>query len=138
MLRHALLRLAASIPTLLVLATLTFFLLRAAPGGPFDEERVLPPDVQANLERTYHLDEPLWEQFGRYLGGVLTGDLGASFQYTDATVSHLIGEGAPVSFTIGSLALVLALLVGGAAGIGAAVRRGRLGDPVLKTWADRG
>jgi oligopeptide transport system permease protein len=131
MLRHALLRLASSIPTLLVLVTLTFFLLRAAPGGPFDEERVLPPDVLANLERTYHLHEPLWEQFGRYLAGVFTGDLGASFQYTDATVGQLIAEGAPVSFTLGALAMALALLVGGTAGILAALRRGRVLDRLL-------
>lgn len=135
MLRHALIRLAASIPTLLVLATLTFVLLHLAPGGPFDSERVLPPEILAALERSYHLDEPVWKQFGRYIGGLFTGDLGASYEYADRSVGSLIAEGAPVSFLIGTLAMGLALAAGGTVGVLAALRRGRFTDRALMAFA---
>ena len=81
MLRLAFLRLLAAVPTLLLLVALAFFMMRAAPGGPFDSERVLPPEVTAQLEAAYHLDEPLWQQFARYVSGLARGDLGPSFQY---------------------------------------------------------
>ena len=138
MLRLALFRLAAAIPTLLLLIALAFFMMRAAPGGPFDSERVLPPEVLAQLEKAYHLDEPLWQQFGRYLGGVLQGDLGPSFQYSDFSVNELILQGLPVSMKVGVGAMLLALLVGCGAGIIAALRQNRATDHAVMTLAMTG
>ncbi|MGQ0503072.1 MAG: oligopeptide ABC transporter permease OppB [Panacagrimonas sp.] len=131
MLRFVLLRFLGAIPTLLLLLVLAFFMMRAAPGGPFDTERVLPPEVQAKLEQAYHLDEPLWQQFTRYLGGVLRGDLGPSFQYSDFSVNELIGQGLPASLSIGLGAMALALVVGCGAGIIAALRHNRLSDHLV-------
>lgn len=131
MLRFVLLRFVGAIPTLLLLLVLAFFMMRAAPGGPFDTERVLPPEVQAKLEQAYHLDEPLWQQFTRYLGGVLRGDLGPSFQYSDFSVNELIGQGLPASLSIGLGAMALALVVGCGAGIIAALRHNRLSDHLV-------
>lgn len=138
MLRLALLRLASAIPTLLLLIALAFFMMRAAPGGPFDSERVLPPEVLAQLEQAYHLDEPVWQQFARYLGGVLRGDLGPSFQYTDFSVNELILKGLPVSLSVGAGAMLLALLVGCGAGIVAALRQNRASDYAVMTLAMTG
>jgi len=123
MLRYALGRLLSSIPTLLVIVTLAFALLHAAPGGPFDTEKVLPPQIKANIEHAYHLDEPLPEQYLRYLGQVLRGDLGPSYQYRDTTVNDLIAQGLPVDLTIGGYALLLALLLGLPIGTLAALRQ---------------
>lgn len=128
MLNFAFRRLLAAIPTLWVLITAAFFLMRAAPGGPFDGERALPAEVRAQVEAAYHLDEPLWMQYLRYWGGLLQGDLGPSYQYPGFTVNELIASGFPVSLSLGLSAMVLALVVGGAAGIHAAVRQNRLGD----------
>lgn len=138
MLRLALFRLAAAIPTLFLLIALAFFMMRAAPGGPFDSERVLPPEVLAQLEQAYHLDEPLWQQFARYLGGVLQGDLGPSYQYTDFSVNELILKGLPVSMSIGLGAMLLALLLGCGAGIFAALRQNRASDYAVMTLAMTG
>ena len=121
-------RLLSALPTLLVLVTAVFFLLRAAPGGPFDAERVLAPAVQAQVAAAYHLDEPLWRQFGRYLAGVLQGDLGPSFQYPGRSVNEIIAAGFPVSLQLGLSALVLALVAGCGAGMLAALRPRRLAD----------
>ena len=122
-LRHALQRLLGVVPTLLLLITVVFFLMRVAPGGPFDTEKALPPEIQANLEAKYHLDEPLLQQYFRYLGQIAMLDFGPSFQYKDWTVNELIGEGFPVSLTVGGLAMLLAFLVGTSIGIIAAVRQ---------------
>lgn len=138
MLKLALTRMAAAIPTLFLLIALAFFMMRAAPGGPFDSERVLPPEVVAELEKAYHLDEPLWQQFGRYLGGVLQGDLGPSFQYSDYSVNELIGRGLPVSMRVGAAAMGLALLVGCLAGSIAALRQNGLIDHLVMTLAMTG
>jgi oligopeptide transport system permease protein len=124
-------RLLASVPTLLILVTLAFLLVHAAPGGPFDAERALPPAVQAQVEAAYHLDESLGRQYLRYLGALVRGDLGPSFQYPGYGVAELIAAGAPVSFRLGSLALLLAVLLGGAAGVVAALRAGRFADHAL-------
>lgn len=124
MLNHALRRLLTAVPTLLVLVTVTFFLMRAAPGGPFDGERALPPEIEATLAAEFHLDEPLWQQFGRYLAGLARGDLGPSFQYEGFRVSELIAKGAPVSAIVGFSALLLALLGGVGLGAVAAIHRG--------------
>ena len=106
MLRFTLQRLLTGIPTLLVLIALAFFLIRSAPGGPFDTERQLPPEIEANMRRAYHLDEPLVQQFGRYLGNLARGDFGPSFQYREFTVTELIGAGFPVSLRVGGLAML--------------------------------
>jgi oligopeptide transport system permease protein len=138
MLTFALKRLLAAVPTLLVLVALAFFLLRAAPGGPFDEERALPPEVQAQVAAAYHLDEPLWRQFARYLGGLAQGDLGPSFQYPGRSVNELIAAGFPVSLQLGLAAMLLALPLGCGLGVAAALRRDTLADRGLMTLATAG
>ena len=116
-------RLLGLIPTLLVLITIAFFLIRMAPGGPFDGEKILPPEIRANLDANYHLDEPLLQQYFRYLGQIITGDFGPSFQYKDWTVNELIARGFPVSATVGGLAIVLAFVLGTLIGTIAALRQ---------------
>lgn len=138
MLAHALRRLLGAIPTLLLLISAAFFMMHAAPGGPFDAERNLPPEVQSRLEAAYHLDEPLWKQYGRYLGGVVRGDLGPSYQYPDFRVSELIGEGFPISLSIGVPAMLLAFVAGTAAGIFAAMRRNTAADAAIMAAAMTG
>lgn len=125
---HATSRLLGLIPTLLVLITIAFFMIRVAPGGPFDGEKVLPPEIRANLDAKYHLDEPLMQQYFRYLGQIITLDFGPSFQYKDWTVNELIAQGFPVSLTVGGLAMVLAFFVGTAIGIAAALRQNTAAD----------
>ncbi len=115
--------------TLWLLATLCFFLLRAAPGGPFDTEKSAPPEVQAVLDQQYRLDLSLPEQYLRWLGDVVRGDLGPSFQYPDYTVNQLIAQALPVSALNGGLALLLALGIGIPLGIFAAKNSG--------SWIDR-
>jgi len=122
-LRHAAVRLLGLIPTLLVLITIAFFLIRMAPGGPFDGEKILPPEIRANLDANYHLDEPLLQQYFRYLGQIISGDFGPSFQYKDWTVNELIARGFPVSATIGGLAMLLAFFLGTLIGTIAALRQ---------------
>jgi oligopeptide transport system permease protein len=121
-------RLLGAIPTLLILIGLAFLLIRAAPGGPFSRERQLQPEIEANLRVAYHLDEPLYEQFGRYVWGLLRFDFGPSFQYRDYTVTELITAGFPVSLTLGAAAIVVALLVGVTAGSIAALRQNSVVD----------
>ncbi|MDJ0792952.1 MAG: oligopeptide ABC transporter permease OppB [Woeseiaceae bacterium] len=128
MLRYTLLRILGAIPTLLLVIALAFLMVHAAPGGPFDAERRLPPEVEANIAAKYHLDEPLPKQFARYLGGLLQGDLGPSYRYRDRTVSELIGSAFPNSLRIGALAILFALLVGISSGTYAALRQGTLTD----------
>ncbi|MEK6806904.1 MAG: oligopeptide ABC transporter permease OppB [Pseudomonadota bacterium] len=135
MFTYALKRLITSVPTLLVLIALTFFMMRAAPGGPFDRERALPPEIERALQAAYHLDEPLWQQFARYLGGLLRGDLGPSFQYPGFSVSELIAQGAPVSLTLGLLALLFAVPLGSMLGILAALKQHRAADYAVTTLA---
>jgi oligopeptide transport system permease protein len=127
-LRHAFIRLLGLVPTLLILITIAFFLIRMAPGGPFDGEKTLPPEIRANLDASYHLDEPLLQQYFRYLGQILTGDFGPSFQYKDWTVNELIAQGFPVSATIGGLAMVLAFILGTLIGTWAALRQNTMVD----------
>jgi oligopeptide transport system permease protein len=122
-LKHALQRLLGVVPTLLLLITVVFFLIRVAPGGPFDTEKALPPEIEANLNAKYHLDEPLIQQYFRYLGQIIVLDFGPSFQYKDWTVNELIAEGFPVSLTVGGLAMLLAFFVGTSIGIFAAMRQ---------------
>jgi oligopeptide transport system permease protein len=121
-------RLMLAIPTMLVIATLAFGLLHATPGGPFDTAKRMPPEIQRSIEAKYHLDEPLWRQYLRYLGDLAHGDLGPSFQYRNTSVNELIRSGFPVDAVVGSLALLAAMLVGGFVGTVAALRRSRFFD----------
>jgi oligopeptide transport system permease protein len=123
MLSYALRRLAAAVPTFLLIVAAAFFLMRAAPGGPFDEEQTLPPEIAANLQAAYGLDQPMHVQFARYLGGLVRGDLGPSFRLKDFTVAELIGRGLPVTLTIGIAALLLSAALGIPFGIVAALRQ---------------
>jgi oligopeptide transport system permease protein len=108
---------------MLLLITIAFFMIRVAPGGPFDTEKVLPPEIRANLDAKYHLDEPLLQQYFRYLGQIVSGDFGPSFQYKDWSVNELIWRGFPVSATVGGLAMVLAFVLGTLIGITAALKQ---------------
>jgi oligopeptide transport system permease protein len=123
LLRYALGRIAGTVPTLFAVVTLAFVLVRLAPGGPFDQEQTLAPEVKANLDRAYGLDRPLVEQYLRYLGGLAHGDLGPSMRLRDFTVNELIATGLPVSLTLGGLALALAVGLGIPLGVLAALRR---------------
>ena len=123
MLRYTLRRLLGAIPTLFLVIVLAFLLVHAAPGGPFDDERALPAEIEANIAAAYHLDEPLPMQFLRYLRGVVQGDFGPSYSYRDYTVSELIGRSFPVSLRLGILAMLLATVVGVSLGIVAALKR---------------
>jgi oligopeptide transport system permease protein len=121
---YAVRRIAGTVPTLLILVTLSFFVIRLAPGGPFDEERALTPEVRANLDHLYGLDRPLGVQYLHYLNGIVHGDFGLSYKLRDESVAGLIAQGLPVSVTVGFAALALALLCGVPLGICAALRRG--------------
>lgn len=123
-------RLLWGIPVLWLILTLTFFLLRAAPGGPFDQERELPAEVEQLVAQKYQLDQPLINQYGNYLKSVLSGDLGPSFQYADYSVNQLIALGLPVSLKIGFYALLLSLILGVSLGVIAASFANRWPDLV--------
>jgi oligopeptide transport system permease protein len=137
-LRYALLRILGALPTLLLVIALAFLMVRAAPGGPFDATRVLPPDIEQNIARVYHLDEPLARQFVRYLGGLLQGDLGPSYLYRDQDVSTLIAASLPASLQIGALAILLALVIGVTAGIAAALSKNGWVDRLVTGFAMAG
>jgi oligopeptide transport system permease protein len=128
MLRFILLRFVWAVPTLLLVVVLAFLMVHAAPGGPFDRERSLSPEIEANIRKAYHLDEPLPQQFVRYLSGVLRGDFGPSYRYRDYTVAELIGNAIPVSLLLGLLAMLLAVIAGVGAGTLAALRRNSIID----------
>jgi oligopeptide transport system permease protein len=131
MLSYALRRLAGAVPTLFVIVTIAFFLMRIAPGGPFDRERTLEAQVMANLNAAFGLDDPLWQQYLNYLGNLLRGDLGPSFIYRDFTVQELLGAGLPISIQLGALALLTALLVGGVLGVLAALKQNSAVDTAV-------
>ena len=122
-------RLAVAVPTLLVLIVVSYLLMYAAPGGPFDTERALPPEVMANLERKYGLDQPLVVQIWRYVVSIVTEfDFGPSFRYTDQSVNDIIRQGFPVTLTYGAWSFAVAVLAGVALGIAAAVRHNSVLD----------
>ncbi|QPH52668.1 oligopeptide ABC transporter permease OppB [Pontivivens ytuae] len=123
MLAYAIRRLLGAIPLLFFIITAAFFMMRVAPGGPFDQERTLEPSVMANLNATFGLDLPLWQQYARYLGNLLQGDMGPSFVYRDFDVQEILGAGLPVSIQLGGMALLLALLIGATLGSIAALRQ---------------
>ena len=129
MLPYFLKRLAVAIPTLLVLIVVSYVLMYAAPGGPFDTERALPPEVMANLDRKYGLDQPLLVQIWRYVVSIVTEfDFGPSFRYQDQNVNEIIAQGFPVTLTYGAWSFAVAVLVGVSLGIAAAVRHNTVLD----------
>ncbi len=138
MLRYTLLRLLGAIPTLLLVIVLAFLMVHAAPGGPFDDERGLPPEIEARIAAAYDLDKPLPVQLGRYLAGVLQGDFGPSYRYRDYTVGELIGGAFPVSLRLGATAMLLALVAGAGAGVYAALRSNSLADRFVMSFAMTG
>lgn len=122
-------RLAIAVPTILILVILSFMLMFAAPGGPFNSERPLPPQVLANLEARYGLDQPYWKQMYDYVVNVVTRfDFGPSFQYRDRTVTDVIMQGFPVTLTYGFWSFVVAVIVGVSLGVVAAIKH--------NTWLD--
>lgn len=128
-------RLLWAVPTLLLIITIAFFLMRIAPGGPFSKERPLAPEILANLNKVYHLDESLPEQYLRYLGNILQGNFGPSFKYKDFGVNELIGQGFPVSAKIGAISILIALVFGIGLGIIAALRQNKITDYSVMTVA---
>jgi oligopeptide transport system permease protein len=118
--------------------TLAFFMMRAAPGGPFDTEKTLAPEIQANLDKKYHLDEPLIKQYGRYLFDLARGDFGPSFQYKDYSVNELIATGFPVSLRLGGTAIILAFFIGSFLGTIAALRQNTATDYTVMAAAMTG
>ena len=122
-------RIAFAVPLLLLISALAFVLVRLAPGGPFDRERApASPEIEQNLKAKYHLDEPMWKQYARYLGDLAHGDFGVSLKYRNHTVNDIIAQGLPVSMTLGLLAFAFALALGLPAGFITAARRGRWED----------
>jgi oligopeptide transport system permease protein len=131
-------RILTSIPTLLVIVTVAFFMMRIAPGGPFDRERALPPEIEKNVLAAYDLDQPLLLQYADYLLGVLRGDFGPSFKYRDFTVAELLWTGFPASLKVGGLAIVLAVVVGIGLGTLAALRQNTAVDYAVMATAMTG
>lgn len=135
MLRYLLRRLPGAFATLFVIATLAFTMLHAVPGGPFDSEKPMVPEIREAIMAKYHLDEPLWQQYLRYIGDLLQGDLGPSFQYRGTTVNEIIAQGFPVDITIGLSALLIAFLAGGVIGLYAALHHNARADHALMALA---
>jgi oligopeptide transport system permease protein len=128
MLRYVLKRFLTAIPTLFLIVTISFFLMRLAPGGPFNQEKGLNPVIKENLEKQFHLDEPLIWQYLYYLGDLLRGNLGPSYNLPEFTVNELFAKGLPISVQLGATALFLALVFGSALGIFAALNQNRAAD----------
>ncbi len=125
---YTLRRVLATLPTMLAVISVCYFLLHATPGGPFDSERQVSAAVLANLQAKYHLDLPLWQQYLLYLQSLLHGDLGASFRYADWSVNDLVANALPVSAAIGGVSLFLSMLIGVGLGIVAALRQNSVAD----------
>jgi oligopeptide transport system permease protein len=138
MLRYVLRRFLTAIPTLFAIVTISFFLIRVAPGGPFNQEHGLNPTVKANLERIFHLDEPLWWQYLHYLGNLLQGNFGPSYVLPDFSVAELFRFGLPISVQLGGSALILALALGSTMGVIAALNQNRAGDYAVIAAATAG
>jgi oligopeptide transport system permease protein len=123
MFRYLVRRILSLVPTVFLIVTASFAIIRSAPGGPFASEHRLPPEILANIQRQYHLDEPVFRQYLRYLGDFVRADLGPSYRYRDYRVNELVAQALPPSMAIGGLALAIALACGVAAGVAAALRR---------------
>ena len=138
MTKYIIKRLLGMIPTILIIITLSFFIVRIAPGGPFDGERALPEVVKRNIEAKYHMDEPLWKQYLRYMADVLTGDLGPSYKYKDHDVNYLIFNSIPNSIVLGLIAMAIALIFGISLGTLAAVKHNTVLDYIPMALAALG
>lgn len=126
--KYLLKRIAVLVPVFLFVVTVVFFMIRFAPGGPFDSDKKVPPEILKNLEAKYHMDEPLYLQYFRYLGDLAHGDLGPSFKHANRTVNEIIFEALPVSAELGLISLAWALVIGLTAGLLASMRP--------NTWLD--
>jgi oligopeptide transport system permease protein len=135
MLSYAARRFLGAIPTLLVIITLAFFMMRAAPGGPFDSDRRLPPEIEHNIEAAYNLDKPLYVQYAIYLERLAHFDLGPSYKTKDFTVSQLIADGLPVSARLGFSALIIAFAFGVGLGTVSALNQNKWSDYSIMTLA---
>ena len=135
MLGFVLRRISVAIPTILVIIAIAFFMMRIAPGGPFDSERPMPEEIRETIEARYGLDQPLWKQYVDYMGNLFQGDLGPSLKLRDKNVAEIIGEGFPVSATIGLLSMTLAVFLGSLLGAIAALRQNSSGDFAIMTFA---
>jgi oligopeptide transport system permease protein len=135
MARYFIRRVLSLIPTLLIIVTLSFFMIRLAPGGPFAREKEVPELILQNLLKRYHMDEPLGKQYLRYLGDIIRWDLGPSFRYRDVTVNEIIDQGLPVSMTLGITSLLLAVLSGVSVGIISALKQNKWPDYVAVSVA---
>ena len=138
MLGYIVRRILITIPTLLIVITIAFFMIRLAPGGPFDSDRALPPEIEKNILAAYDLDLPLWQQYFKYLGNLAQGDFGPSFRIRDFSVAELIAAGAPASLQLGILAIGLAVIVGIGLGTVAALRQNSAIDYAVMTLAMTG
>ena len=132
---YALRRVLGAIPTLFIIITLAFFMMRLAPGGPFDSQRHLPPEIERNVAAAYDLDKPLYEQYVLYLDHLAHGDLGPSYKIKDFTVGQLIAAGFPVSAKLGLSAIFLALVFGIGLGVTAALYQNRMSDHAIMSVA---
>jgi oligopeptide transport system permease protein len=135
MLSYAINRVLGAIPTIFIIITLAFFMMRLAPGGPFDSQRALPPEIEHNIEKAYNLDKPLYVQYGLYLERLARFDLGPSFKNRDFTVNELLAEGVPVSAKLGLSAMALAIFFGVLLGVLAALDLNRMADYGVMTIA---
>ncbi|GAB5095015.1 oligopeptide ABC transporter permease OppB [Caballeronia sp. HLA56] len=135
---YTLRRVLLTLPTLLIAITVCYLLLHATPGGPFDGERKVSAEVLANLQAKYHLGEPLWKQYLLYLDSLLHGDLGASFRYADWSVNELVLRALPVSLSIGGVSMLLAIIIGVAFDVAAALRRNSMIDYALMFVSNAG
>ena len=135
MLRFIAKRFLETIPVLFVIVTLTFFMVRLAPGGPFTTEKSIPPEIQKKLEAYYGLNKPLYHQYLDYIGNLLKGDLGPSFKYATWSVNELIWSAFPVSLELGCYALAIALILGLGAGTIASLRQNSAADHVSMSLA---
>lgn len=128
MFKYSLRRILEGIPTIMIIITVSFFLMRLAPGSPFTTDRAYPPEILANIEAKYHLNEPLWKQFLLYLGDLLKGDLGPSFKYKDFTVNQLLAQSFVASFKLGIIAFFVSVVIGIACGMVAALYQNTIID----------
>ncbi|MCE1195745.1 ABC transporter permease subunit [bacterium] len=135
MARYFIRRVLSLIPTLLIIVTLSFFMIRLAPGGPFAREKDVPELILQNLLKRYHMDDPLGKQYLRYLGDIIRWDLGPSFRYRDVTVNEIIDQGLPVSMTLGITSLLLAVASGVSVGIVSALKQNKWPDYVAVSVA---
>ncbi|WP_108650050.1 oligopeptide ABC transporter permease OppB [Dongshaea marina] len=138
MLRFIFKRILEAIPTLLILITVSFFMMRLAPGNPFSSERALPPAIMHNIEAKYGLDKPMYQQYFNYLGGLLKGDFGPSFKYQDYSVNDLVKAALPVSVKIGLCAFVMAIVLGVLLGMCAALKQNSWLDYLLMSFSMTG